>query len=196
MTKTKIITDSQLSTAGAIVSNPDNPCPDEILQSLGLMEVQYLGFDGYLHKGQIVVATEVMAEVEAFFKNALEIKFPIEKVIPASTEPYKWDDQKLMADNVTSGFNYRVIAGTNRLSAHGLGKAFDVNTKLNPCIRFGKNKKIIRPLGSKWNKTIPGTLHAEHPLVKLMEGFGWEWGGNWTAEEDGIIDYQHFQKNV
>lgn len=194
MTKTKIIIDSQLPASEAIAVNPDNLCPSEILQNLGLMEITYIGFDNNLHKGQIVVATEVMAEVEAFFKNALEIMFPIEKVIPAAAHPYRWDDQKLMADNVTSGFNYRVIAGMNRLSNHGLGRAFDVNTRLNPCIRYEKGKGIVKPPKSKWDKNILGTLHGEHALVKLMEGFGWEWGGRWTAKKDGIVDYQHFQK--
>ncbi|HET7673165.1 MAG TPA: M15 family metallopeptidase [Candidatus Saccharimonadales bacterium] len=197
MPKTKTKIDSKLTTSQALAQNPDMPCPDEVLHGLGLMEVEYLGFDGKIHQSQMVVSTEVMAEVEAFFKNALELKFPIEKVIPASAPDYKWDDAKLMADNVTSCFNYRVVAGTNKLSNHALGRAFDVNPVQNPCLRYDlhreKNEKIVRPPKSKWNASAPGTLYAEHPLVKLMEGFGWEWGGNWTRES-GIIDYQHLEK--
>lgn len=193
MTKTKIIIDSQITAAEALAQNPDMPCPEEILHDLGLMEVEYWGFDRELHQGQIVVNTEVMAEAEAFFKNAIELKFPIEKVIPAASKEYKWDDLKLMADNVTSCFNYRLIAGTDKLSNHAYGRAFDVNTVQNPCIRYEKNKRLVQPPKAKWDKDVPGTLYAGHPLVKLMEGFGWEWGGNWTPES-GIVDYQHFQK--
>ena len=35
------------------------------------------------------------------------------------------------ADN-TSCFNYRVVAGTNRVSKHGLGTAVDINPRENP----------------------------------------------------------------
>lgn len=193
MQKTPII-DSQYRTSEVIKQNPDYLCPHDILETLGLLEVRYIGFDGHLHQGQIVVARHIMAEVEAFFQRALELEFPIEKVIPAADPRYGWDDQKMMADNNTSGFNYRVVAGTQRISQHGQGLAIDVNTWLNPCTRYDKKKIITRPMHAVWDKEIPGTLHADHPLVLLMEGFGWEWGGHWTLEKDGIIDYQHFQK--
>ena len=195
MDEKPIVTDAQYQPHDVIKQNPDYQCPDDILESLGLLGVRYLGFDGKLHQGQIVVALHVMAEVEAFFQQALDIKFPIEKVIPAADPRYVWDDQKLMADNVTSGFNYRVVAGTRRLSQHGKGLAFDVNTRINPCIRLEKGRKIVHPLGATWNKQAAGALHADHPLVRLMEGFGWEWGGNWTLKHDKIVDYQHFQKS-
>ncbi len=191
--KTTII-DSQYQPSEVIKQNPELPCPEEILESLGLLDVQYMGFDGKLHKGQIVIALHVMAEVEAFFRQALELKFPIEKVIPAADGRYKWDDQRLIADNATSGFNYRPIAGTKRLSNHARGLAFDVNTRVNPCIRFEKGRKTTHPIGAVWDKQAAGALYAGHPLVRLMEGFGWEWGGHWTLKRDGIVDYQHFQK--
>lgn len=193
MNKLPII-DSQYQPPEVIKQNPGCLCPDEILGALGLLDVRYIGFDGKLHQGQIVVAMHVMAEVEAFFQRALELEFPIEKVIPAADPRYGWDDQKMMADNDTSGFNYRLVAGTKRISQHGRGLAIDVNTRLNPCIRYDKKKKITNPLGAVWDKKAPGTLHADHPLVLLMEGFGWEWGGHWRLKTDGIIDYQHFQK--
>lgn len=188
------ILDSDLTLQEALADNPANPCPDEIRAMLGLMSVTYIGSDKRVHIGQIVVAESVMAEVEEFFKQALAMEFPIEKVVLAADPRYVWDDEKLMADNASSGFNYRLIAGTNKPSLHGRGLAFDINTRLNPYIRREGRKKIVQPRGAAWDKSVPGTLHAEHPLVKLMEGFGWEWGGHWTLEKDGIVDYQHFQK--
>ncbi len=98
-----------------------------------------------------------------------------------------------MAGNVSSAFNYRLIAGTDKPSLHGRGLAFDINPRQNPYIRYSGGKKIVRPHSAVWNKDKPGTLHAEHPLVLLMEGFGWEWADNWTPES-GRTDYQHFQK--
>ncbi|HVX48029.1 MAG TPA: M15 family metallopeptidase [Candidatus Saccharimonadales bacterium] len=190
------IVDSDLSLRGALADNPVNPCPEEIRSTLGLMEVVYWGFDAKEHIGQLVLAESVMADVDEFFKQALDMRFPIEKVVLASDPRYSWDDEKLMADNASSGFNYRLIAGTDRPSLHGRGLAFDINTRLNPYIRWERGKKIVRPTGAVWDKTKAGTLHADHPLVKLMEGFGWEWGGSWTKEGKGVIDYQHFEKHL
>lgn len=191
---TEPIIDSQLNPFEAMAQNPDNPCPDDIMRGLDVAEVAYIGFDETQHIGQIVMAKAVMPEVMAFFKRAYAMRFPIEKVVTAADPRYSWDDEKLMADNASSGFNYRLIAGSDRPSLHGRGLAFDINTRLNPYIRWEGDKKIVQPPGAVWDKEVAGTLHAEHPLVKLMEDFGWEWGGHWTKDSEGVIDYQHFQK--
>ncbi len=198
---TKLIIDSELTQAEALAQNPEAPCPVEILDTLRLLSVRYLGFEGLEHRGQIVVAKMVAGEVETFFRQALALRFPIEKVVLPADKPYRWDDQKLMADNATSGFNYRLVAGTSRISQHASGLAIDVNTRINPCIRLVNDQKILvngqKTIDSPdalWDKEVPGTLYADHPLVRLMESLGWEWGGHWTLEDDGIIDYQHFQK--
>jgi hypothetical protein len=188
------IVDSWFSHAEALAQNHEKPCPDEILEQQRLVEVRYYGFDRSLHIGQIVVAESVAADVTAFFERSRELCFPIEKVIPAAAPPYHWDDDKLMADNVTSGFNYRLIAGTNEPSLHGKGLAFDVNPRQNPYIRYlpGGDVKVA-PEGAKWDPMVPGTLDANHILVEFMESRGWEWGGHWTPDS-GRTDYQHFQK--
>lgn len=186
-------TDSKLALGEAIAQNPSAPCPEEVLSAQGLMEVSYFGFDHRLHVGQIVVAQSVMAEVEAFFDLARDLRFPIAKAVPAAA--YDWDDDRLMADNVTSGFNYRRVAGSDVLSRHALGQAFDINPVQNPYVRYERGKPIIKPKDAVWRPGTSGTLSAEHPLVRLMRGFGWEWGGDWTAES-GRIDYQHFQKST
>ena len=78
-------------------------CPPEILETLQMHEVRYMGFDGRLHVGQIVVSKDVAEEVMEFFEAALELKFPIAKVEPAVV--YGWDDNQLMARNISSGYN-------------------------------------------------------------------------------------------
>lgn len=188
------IIDSYLSHNEAVSQNPESICPQDILQDQRLLEVEYFGFDSSLHLGQIVVAESVASDVEAFFEEALRIKFSIAKVIPAADPRYRWDDEKLMSDNVSSGFNYRLIAGTEKPSKHALGLAFDINPVQNPYIRYKNGHKIVQPPRAKWGMARPGTLYAGHSLVKFMAGLGWEWGGNWTPES-GRTDYQHFQKN-
>ncbi len=107
---------------------------------------------------------------------------------------YARDDSKLMVANTTSGFNYRMIAGTNKVSKHGEGRAFDVNPRLKPYIRYAPDGTplVIEPPGACWIPDIPGTLHVEHPLVMFMKSRGWAWGGDWTATS-GRTDYQHFK---
>ena len=100
-----------------------------------------------------------------------------------------------MNANVSSGFNYRLVSGTNRVSPHGQGLAFDINPRQNPYIRYQDGKVIIYPDGAVWDINKPGTLFHDHPLVRFMLGRGWEWGGNWL-EQSGRIDYQHFQKSL
>lgn len=188
-----MISDSNLSPEKALKQNPASTCPDDIMRSLGVLTVEYMSFDEHIHVGQIVVARKVMPDVEAFFKHALELRFPIHAVIPAADPKYKWDDNALMEDNISSGFNHRPIAGSNKLSQHSFGLAFDINPKQDPYIRYFGGQKITRPSKATWNPVQPGTLHWEHPLVKLMEGFGWEWGGHWIPES-GRTDYMHFEK--
>ena len=175
------------------MQNPNVLCPESVMRSLGVLTVEYLGFDRHIHVGQLVIAQSVMAEVDAFFRQALEERFPIAKVVPAADARYSWNDEKLMSENISSGFNYRLIAGTNLLSSHALGMAFDINPVQNPYIRYEKGQKTVSPHGATWELDEPGTLHGNHPLVMLMEGFGWDWGGHWTPES-GRTDYQHFQK--
>jgi hypothetical protein len=150
------------------------------------------GFDGSIHQGIIEVHERVVRDAADFFVRAFELQFPFERVVRSSDPEFAWDDDRLMAANATSGFNYRTIAGTNELSSHALG-AIDVNTRLNPYIRYTSEGELVSPPGAAWNPDAPGTLYGGHPLVAFMQERGWEWGGDWTRES-GRIDYQHFQK--
>ena len=197
MTKTSVV-DAQFDTAEVILQNPDRSCPDDVFDTLGVLSVQYRGFDDRVHTGQIVVAIDIMSEVEAFFQQALELAFPIERVIPVSAPGYRWNGKKVLADNLTSGFDYRKVATQKKMSLHSLGRAFDVNPQQNPYIRYeeGGRKEILHvPEGTKHDPSKPGTLYDRHPLVLLMEGFGWTWGGRWTPA-DGRVDHMHFEKSL
>lgn len=50
-----------------------------------------------------------------------------------------------MSDNNTSAFNYRTIAGTDRLSKHGQGLAVDINPRYNPCVRTKNGITTVEP---------------------------------------------------
>ncbi len=190
--------DSSVSPEEALAQNPDNPAPQEILDMMDIVSVKYLGFDGGLHQGQIVINKNVVGDIKKFFGLALEIKFPIQSVIPISNPKYKWDDELSCEDNNSSGFNYRNISGkANKLSKHATGLAFDINPVQNIYVRYDENlKEVFRaPIEGVYDKNVPGTLISGDPLVNLMKELGWDWGGDWT-KESGREDYQHFEKNI
>lgn len=157
--------------------------PNEIKNGLALVDVYYFSFSGEVYKGQLVVHTEVADEVIEIFKKLLEMKFPIQQIIPIVA--FNWDDDASMAANNTSAFNYRVIWKTDRLSNHSYGRAVDINPVQNP---YYWSDDIVMPSGAHYDPTKSGTITPE--VVLLFKSYCWEWGGNWTKRKD----YQHFEK--
>lgn len=179
----------------SVLANPATDCPPAILVQQVAVPITHYDFEGRECHGTIEVNATVAADVRAFFELAYQLKFPIQRVVPASDPEFGWDDDKLMATNASSGFNYRLIGGTDRPSLHGLGRAIDVNPMLNPMISYRAGEAVVSPPSAVHDVTRPGTFTADHALVKLMIGRGWEWGGNWTPES-GRTDYHHFQKAI
>ena len=177
-----------------ITNNPANLASAEILEAIVELDVVYLDFEGVTRSGVMEVHKSVAQDVCDFFALALQQQFPIEKVVRSSDSAYLWDDDKLLEDNATSGFNYRYIKDTTTPSLHGRGLAIDVNTRLNPFIRYIDGETHVDPAGAVYEPGKPGVFVADDPLVSFMKQRGWSWGGDWT-KESGRIDYQHFEKS-
>lgn len=193
----KTIVDSNMGREAILAQNPESIAPQDVIDNIEILVVEYLGFDDVIHSGQIAMSKSVSNEVKEFFELALKIRFPIEKVIPISNEKYKWDDVVSCDDNNSSGFNYRKVLGTNRMSKHSSGSAFDINPVQNIYVRYDKdlNETARYPKDGVYNENAKGTLTKNSPLVILMKNLGWDWGGDWTPES-GRVDYQHFEKNI
>lgn len=179
--------------------NPANPAPPDVVAQLVSLKVAYRDFNGQTREGIIEVNRALEDDVITFFKYAYYLNFPIKEVAVASDPRFNFDDNKLMAADITSSFNYRTIAGTNTPSQHGLGRAFDVNPRENPYITLDEQgNPVTEPEGASWLPGTPGTLSRDHALVQLMVSKGFTWGGFWTLQDtDGaVIDYQHFQKRA
>jgi hypothetical protein len=159
-------------------------------QHLRRVEVTYLGFDSQTHRGDLIVHEDLAAEVVAIFDQLLRLRYPIEKIRRLDNYPGA-DDELSMEDNNTSAFNCRDIPGTGRWSPHAFGRAIDLNPLLNPYIdRTGAfQPKNAAPYLDR-NRTDPGVLHAEDPVVRLFTDRGWRWGGDWRTPKD----YQHFER--
>lgn len=111
---------------------------------------------------------------------------------------YLSDDEKMMCDNNSSCFNYRVISQTNKISKHDMGMAVDINTLYNPYHNIvtnsdGTTKEIIEPATGKVyldrTKNFNYKIEKDDLCYKLFTGKGFEWGGDWTNRKD----YQHFE---
>ncbi len=155
--------------------------PEQIKSSLKLLSVEYFSFDNKLHLGQILIHKDLAKDLLEIFEIIKQKRFPISKVIPISK--YNWSDELSIKDNNTSAFNYRYVKGTKALSSHALGRAIDINPKLNPQIGNGTSD-------SKYNIDLQGTIAANSFLVKEFTKRGWQWGGFWKRTKD----YQHFEK--
>lgn len=159
--------------------------PREILECLSLIDLRYLGFDGRPHTGQILVHRELAAEIQEIFARMEQWRFPIAGIVPIVR--YGWSDEASMAEDNSSAFNYRTIAGTDRLSRHALGRAVDINPRENPAV-YPDGR--IAPAGAVYRPGSPGTLADDHPVVLAFREKGWHWGGHF----DHVRDYHHFEK--
>lgn len=162
------------------------------LDDLAYLHVVHYGFDDQLHEGEIICNRLIAYDLMDIFKCLLKAKYPLEKII--LIDEYDADDEKSMADNNSSAFNYRVIYGTNTLSNHALGLAIDINPLYNPYISIHDGKEVIQPANSTpyvdREQEFPHKITHEDLCYQLFLDHGFEWGGDWTESKD----YQHFEK--
>jgi hypothetical protein len=165
-------------------------------ERLSLVKFSYLGFDGTIrHDGEIMVMDAAAENVLRIFTKLREIRFPIAKA--RLINHYDGDDDASIADDNTSAFNSRNVAGTNSLSLHAYGLAIDLNPLENPYVQHvGGKLKFSPPAGAAYANRFKGQPEKQHRLglaeavinVFANEGFS-IWGGYWKS----AIDYQHFQ---
>ena len=179
------VIDSEMILEGALEGLSPG-CPEDIQNNQILVDVLYYSVDGLIHKGQIVVDKRLVDDIKEIFEAAFKKRFPFARVIPISK--FDWDDDTSMAENNTSGFNYREVTGGKKLSNHGFGFAIDINPLFNPYVKG----EVTLPPDAVYNPSEPGTLTVDHIIIKTFLRLGWEWGGNWQS----LKDYQHFEKVI
>jgi peptidoglycan LD-endopeptidase CwlK len=177
-----IVIDADISFEEAIKGTK---AKSDLIQQLVLINVQYYSLDNRLHQGQLIVNKAVESDVKKMFQIIKDTKFPINHVIPIVK--YDWSDDASMEDNNTSSFNFRTIAGTDRISLHGYGRAVDINPFFNPVVY--NDGKII-PKGAHYDTTKPGRFTKDCKIVKEFKKLGWRWGGEFNSYKDN----HHFDK--
>lgn len=178
----EVIIDSDMSFADAVEGTI---APEQILDTLSLIDVLYYSFDGKRHSGQMLVNSKLEDDICEIFALVEKLRFPVAKAVPIVV--YQWDDHRSMADNNSSAFNFRVIEGTTKMSLHSFGRAVDINPALNPVIY---PNGVVAPQGAKYIPSRTGALTAQNPIVQEFLKRGWHWGGNFDQPKD----YHHFEK--
>lgn len=180
-----IVVDSAITLAEALTGTS---APDSIRAQMVIVDVEYYGYDGLLHRGQIVANSDVRDDIVEIFRHLKGSRFPIGSVIPVKFDKPDNGTSMDTMDN-TYGFHYRQImtSGSGRLSAHSTGRAVDINPYRNPAIL--KSGRII-PQAAVYDTTVEGTIVRQSALVDKFRALGWEWGGDWTS----LKDYMHFEK--
>jgi hypothetical protein len=157
---------------------------------LASVKFSYFGFDGRLHAdGEIVVLDAVAARVARIFDRLLELRFPLAKARPINR--YEGDDDASMADDNTSAFNDRPVAGGTSLSMHAYGLAIDLNPVENPFLEGAGAARRVSPGGGEkyLNRADIRPGMAETVIDVFADNGFLIWGGDWHDP----IDYQHFQ---
>jgi hypothetical protein len=157
---------------------------------LASVKFGYFGFDGRVHDdGEMIVLDAVAARVGRIFDRLLQLRFPLAKARPVNR--YDGDDDASMADNNTSSFNDRPVAGGTSLSMHAYGLAIDLNPVQNPFLEGVGATRRVSPDGGKTylNRAELRPGMAERVIDVFADNGFLIWGGDWHNP----IDYQHFQ---
>ncbi|MET9319344.1 M15 family metallopeptidase [Streptomyces sp. NPDC003038] len=164
-------------------------CPVPV-DRLRLIRMNHWGFDGEVHRGELVVHEQAVRPLLHVFGKAFEAKFPIRRMRVMAE--YDGDDARAMADDNTSAYNCRRVTGAPALlSRHAYGDAVDINTVENPYVD-GRGA-VHPPAGRRHlrrDRPVPGMIREGDVLTTAFRQVGWHWGGRWSNP-----DYQHFSAN-
>jgi len=161
---------------------PGCPVP---LSDLRYLTVNYRGFDGADHVGELVVAASVASSVVQVFRQLYTAGFPLASL--RLVDDFGGSDDQSMAANNSSAFNCRPVTGGSRFSEHSYGTAIDLNPVQNPYL---SGAVVLPEQGRAFTARppAPGVILPGGAAVTAFARIGWTWGGTWTNP----IDYMHF----
>ncbi|MFF3325209.1 M15 family metallopeptidase [Streptomyces sp. NPDC002889] len=177
------VTDVSRAELGASYE-PGCPVPPARLR---LIEMNHWGFDGRVHRGELIVHQDEVRPLLGVFAKAFGERFPIRRMRVMAD--YGGSDAAAMADDNTSAFNCRRVTGDPRqLSRHSYGDAVDINPLENPYV---DSSGAVHPAAARRclerDRPVRGLITDGDAITTAMEGIGWRWGGRWHPP-----DYQHF----
>lgn len=162
-------------------------------------DLRYLIFlhrdiEGNAVVGEMVVNKAIAQDVLEILEELFIEAYPIEKA--RLIDYYDADDEKSMTDNNTSGFNWRFIKGTTKLSNHSTGMAVDINPLYNPYYLSRRGRELIQPDSGRIyldrSSDYPYKNEKGDLCYNLFISHGFTWGGDWESPKD----YQHYEKII
>ncbi|WP_329376314.1 M15 family metallopeptidase [Streptomyces sp. NBC_01351] len=157
---------------------------------LRLIRVNHWGFDGTVHRGELIVHRDAVEPLLHVLGRAFEARFPIRRMRVMAE--YGGDDAAAMADDNTSAFNCRPVTGDpGKRSRHSWGLAVDFNPVENPYVDV---RGVVHPAAGRAHlrrdPVRPGMITEDGAVATAFREVGWHWGGDWSNP-----DYQHFSSN-
>lgn len=155
--------------------------------------------EGHTIVGEMVLHHSIAERVLAIFRKLYDARYPIERM--RLIDDYEAVDERSMTANNSSGFNFRFVSGTRKVSKHGRGLAVDINPLYNPCrktvttTRNGKTstRTVVEPAAGRpyadRTKAFRYKITRDDLCCRLFREAGFRWGGDWKHTKD----YQHFE---
>ncbi|MFD8569385.1 M15 family metallopeptidase [Streptomyces sp. NPDC059639] len=157
---------------------------------LRLIRMNHWGFDGKVHRGELIVNRQAVNPMLYVFGRAFAAKFPIRRMKVMAA--YRGSDTAAMKQDNTSAFNCRAVTGSpGKMSQHSYGNAIDINTLENPYVDTAG--RVYPPAGRRYlrrDRPVKGMIRRGDVITTAMRKVGWQWGGRWAHP-----DYQHFSAN-
>jgi len=163
------------------------------LSGLRLLTVDYWGFDGGVHSGQLVVNATAAPRLAKVFRRLFELRFPIRHMAVADGYTAIPPD-----GDVTSAFSCRQAVpspcvggtGTGHWSEHAYGEAVDLNPVENPYVGCGMTRD--KTALSYVDRSRHRRGMVDDAVIRAFASIGWGWGGSWSGSTK---DYMHFSAN-
>ncbi len=158
---------------------------------LRYLHVLHCGFDGQTHEGEMICNACIAQDLLEIFRALYEADYPVESV--RLVDEFGADDERSMAADNSSCFNFRFISHTATVSLHGYGLAVDINPLYNPYIKTVNGRLHIEPANAgayaDRSRDFSHKIEEGDLCLRLFREHGFEWGGDWRRTRD----YQHFE---
>jgi hypothetical protein len=174
-------------TASMVPKTYRSGCP-VAPSSLRLLTLNYWGFDGLVHRGELIVRDAAVQKMITVWNASFIAHFPIRRM--QRVDVFGGNDMTAMSADNTSVFNCRQVTGNPyALSPHSYGFAIDINTVENPYLAANNVWYPSNGLSYRDRTNVrKGMLFDGSTPTKALVGQGFFWGKYWRQP-----DYQHFE---
>lgn len=158
---------------------------------LRLLRFNYWGFDGYRHRGEVVMSSAVVGRAAGALADMYRQQLPLRTAY--RVDRFGWskrlqgaDDYRSMRADNTSAFNCRdVVNRPGVRSPHATGRAIDMNPWENPY--HSRTGWVPNTYWKDRSHPRVAWRGLQHPVVKIWRdhGFRWTYGTSDSQHWDG-----------